>query len=467
MKILGFNIGGKQEGPLVMNTDNSTNDKFYGFTSPFMNVGKGNLSLPVISNAFRNQGYVLYGQDNLFPNLLRQLKHTSPLHGNIMKYINNATIGGGYSFENVASNGQAKVDLYKFENKINLKKFLPRITQDALMFESINLLITNDSKGRAIKIKRIPQDELRWDESESKYTYVKDWTRRVNEKHYDKYITNKPNHQGIITFRFDDGDTIYPIPLYSSSNNWIFLDGESSYLHKSNILNSVFASTVFKFPRKPASDEEADEYRKTIESAKGAAEAGRSIAFFEQGIENLPIIETLPTSNNDKLFLQTDERTDTKICQAWSIDPILMGIRVSGKLGSGSDIKQSYIIFEKNVIMPLRNSIEEVINELMDLFGVKGDFEIDNYQIINETIIEVDGAVPVDDKQAEAQATLRGSVGGVQALTTIIQNVASGLMSRSSAISTIELIFGFSNEEAQRLLGDVEEGEATPQIINE
>jgi hypothetical protein len=391
---MGFKIFGRQFGsPNESNQTQSTNtnDRYHNFTSPFGKVGEGNLAMPYISSTYTGAGgYVRFGADNLFPNLLRQLKYTSPLHGNIMKFINNATVGGSYEFINTPNNAQSKVDLYSFENKVKLNKLIKGITQDAIMFECVNILIKNDKDGVGCSAIRIPMDELRWDVNLKEYTHNTDFTRGVGGTKYGKYEYNKPNHIGILTYRMDDGDMIYPIPLYSSANNWIFLDGESSYLHKSNILNSVFASTVFKFPKKPASDEEAAAYKKTIESAKGAAEAGRSIAFFENGLEQLPIIETLPTSNNDKLFLQTDERMDTKICQAWSIDPILMGIRVSGKLGSGSDIKQSYIIFEKNIIMPLRREIEDIVNDLTDIFKIKGDFVINNYQIIGDEIKEVD-----------------------------------------------------------------------------
>lgn len=387
MKILGFNISRGSKQP---DENTSENNGYYNFSSPFAKVGKGNLAMPYISGTYTGGGgYVRYGEDNLFPNLLRQLKHTSPLHGSIMKFINNATIGGGYNFVNGPESGPEKVNLFQFINTIGLDdKFLFKILQDALMFEVINLLIENDSNGKGVKVTRIPMDELRWDENECKFFYNKDFIRNTNGVKYDKYCYNESNHKGILSFRFDDGDLIYPVPQYASANNWIFLDGESSYLHKSNILNSIFTSTVFKFPRKPASDEEALQYKKTIQSSKGASEAGRAIAFFENGLDQLPIIETLPTSNNDKLFLQTDERMDTKICQAWMIDPILMGIRVSGKLGSGSDIKQAYTIFEKNVIMPLRRDLQGVMNELMDIFRIKGNFEVANYQIINNEITD-------------------------------------------------------------------------------
>jgi hypothetical protein len=65
-----------------------------------------------------------------------------------------------------------------------------------------------------------------------------------------------------------------------------------------------------------------------------------------------------------------------------------MGIRVSGKLGSGTDIKQSYTIFEKNTIMPLRNEVEEIFNELLFISRLNVEFELNNYQIVGDIIEE-------------------------------------------------------------------------------
>lgn len=387
---LGINFGKKKvelSQPLITNNEKIKN---YNFTSPFCEVGGGNLALPYINISHKNAGYVRYGSDNLYPNLLRQLYHTSPLHSSIVNFIINASVGGGYEIKLNNDNAVNKIDLFKFENNLDLPKFIKRITKDALVFGAVNIVIKNDSKGRAISAKRIPMDELRWDEEAEKFFYNKDFSVTTQAKRtFDKYQIGLPNHEGILTIRFDDGDSVYPIPSYATANNWIFLDGEASYLHKSNILNSIFPSMVIKFPKKPASDEEFQQYKTTINQAKGAAEAGKTLTFFENGVEQLPIIETIQTSNNDKLFLQTDERTDSKICQAWGVNPHLMGILVPGKLGSGSDIKQSYVIFEKNVIGPLRREIEEIINSLMLIFMISGEFTINNYQIIGDEIVEI------------------------------------------------------------------------------
>jgi len=80
-----------------------------------------------------------------------------------------------------------------------------------------------------------------------------------------------------------------------------------------------------------------------------------------------------------------------QICFAHTIDPILMGVRTQGALGSGSDIKQAYVIFEKNVVMPLRKQVQDVVCDLMMIAKIPGKFELSNFQIINETIIELEG----------------------------------------------------------------------------
>jgi hypothetical protein len=68
-----------------------------------------------------------------------------------------------------------------------------------------------------------------------------------------------------------------------------------------------------------------------------------------------------------------------------------MGVRTTGSLGSGSDIKQAYVIFEKNVVMPLRGMVTDIFNELLHISKLSAEFTINNFQIINETIVQLEG----------------------------------------------------------------------------
>ena len=66
-----------------------------------------------------------------------------------------------------------------------------------------------------------------------------------------------------------------------------------------------------------------------------------------------------------------------------------MGVRTTGSLGGGADIKQAYIIFEKNVVIPLREQVKDIFDALTKAAGIDASIEILNFQIINEAITEI------------------------------------------------------------------------------
>jgi hypothetical protein len=91
------------------------------------------------------------------------------------------------------------------------------------------------------------------------------------------------------------------------------------------------------------------------------------------------------------MFHEASALNTEQICFSHTIDPILMGIRTTGSLGGGADIKQAYVIFEKNVVMELRQQVVTIFNEILTIARIPAEFTINNFQIINETIVELDG----------------------------------------------------------------------------
>ena len=85
-----------------------------------------------------------------------------------------------------------------------------------------------------------------------------------------------------------------------------------------------------------------------------------------------------------------------------------------------------------------------------------------NYNIPEEWISETFG-VPIESEDAaagelnknkEAQATLRSTVGGVTALLDIQRGVADGTTTKEAAVAMIREIFGFDDATAKEMLGE-------------
>lgn len=366
-------------------SEEKKDDQYQSFSTPFGKVGKGNLSLPYLNEQYKGAGgYVQFGADNLYPQLLNQMYYASPLHSSICNFIVKATTGGGYSF-NRELDTQTKVDIYSFESRLRLDRSLFAIGIDRVLHGRVYFIYNKKTK----KFTRVSPEKVRMDSEKCMYFVCDDWSRQINVRTYEPYSPTCKHVESIYCWEdFSIGQDVYTLPSYSSAMNWIYLDAEMSYLHKSNIQNSIFPSFALMFPKKFTTTEEMNIVTKAIEKAKGAGEAGKVVVFSANGKDQLPDLVPIPTQQNDKLFIETDEQINLKICQAHTIDPMLMGVRVSGKLGGGSDIKQSYIIFEKNTVMPLRKDIEEIVNGMLHILQLPTVFELNDFQIINETIVE-------------------------------------------------------------------------------
>ena len=363
---------------------------YQSFSTPFLRVPEGNLSLPFVDVRYTTQGYIRFGSDNLYPQYMNQMYYMSPLHGAIVDFKTNATIGGGYTFDESKLTDMEKVVLYAFGKKIGFKDTLKTITKDVILHGRCYFLIELKG-GKTYNVKRVAPEKVRINQAKTLYAVNEDWQFGM------QITTFAPYHpeckDGTYLYAYEQksvGQDYYPLPQYTSALNFAFLSGELSYLQKSNIQNSIFPSFAMMFPKKPQGNEEMQLIKDTVNKLKGAENAGKAVAFFANNKESLPEIVNVPTSSNDELFKGVSELNTEQICFAHTIDPILLGVRTTGSLGSGSDIKQAYVIFEKNTIIPLRETVAEVFNQLLKVVGINTHIEIVNFQIVNETITAVE-----------------------------------------------------------------------------
>ena len=365
---------------------------YQSFSTPFLKVGGANLTLPYVNGRNQTNGYIPFGQDNLFPELLNQIYYSSPLHGSIVGYKVNAAVGGGFNIVADRLTLEDKLELYTLERKLNIRKIVPAVTQQLILHNRVYFKLCFDDKMKLTKIVNLSPEKLRVNLDRKRYYICDDWSARIGVQEIRRYTPTCRDYEQLFVYEVECiGQDFYPLPQYTSALNFAFLSGELSYFAKSNIQNSVFPSFAMMFPKRPQSEEEKNMIRNTIDRLKGAANAGKAVAFFANSQDQLPKIESLPTNGNDSLFQEASQLNTEQICFSHTIDPILMGIRTTGSLGNGSDIKQAYIIFEKNVVMPLRDMVSDIFNELLFIAKIDADFTINNYQIINEAIVELEG----------------------------------------------------------------------------
>ena len=104
-----------------------------------------------------------------------------------------------------------------------------------------------------------------------------------------------------------------------------------------------------------------------------------------------------------------------------------------------------------------RDQFEEVFSDLMK--GFQEDKKIEESLIIKNPYIDEDDVKEAKNINKKAQANLRGSVGGVTALTSLIESVNTGLISKESAVSVIKGVYGYTETKAKDMVGGFEDEE--------
>ena len=276
------------------------------------------------------------------------------------------------------------------------------------------------------------------------------------------------NYKGAVSLFSKDLD-IYPTsPLDSASISASF-EREAQIYPYANIKNGFSGNTIIKLPSMSSGDEldeEVNTLQESLKSLHGAENSGSSVVVTSpvdmQGKASpYTMVEHLSPTNVDTLFVNQNEKAERDILKCFTMPEILLGISSQGMFNEGSfvdafnyknaDTEGDRKILERYFNKWLQNSafdVKEIEIRPLEMKQKEGAEKI--------TIKEDNGENKegVSDEQLKAQASLKGSVGGVQGILQIQQSFAQGLTDKESAMSILTLIYGFTTAEADALLGD-------------
>jgi hypothetical protein len=371
MKILGIEFGAKE---VVKRSEPQA------FSTPFLKVGGGNLALPYIQNSVSGKGMVYFGEENLYPQLLNQMYYTSPIHGAIIDFTCRAVIGGGVDI--ITDTMAERLDAGIFSRQIKIKKLFDTLTLDFYIHNRVYIMFSFSDSGKFLTAKRVEPANIRH-RFDGGIEFSSDWSTQSDRRNLVKYSHGGKNVGDVIwEYKIETpGMDYYPLPTYSSSMNWCFLDGEQSFLQKNNIQESIFPSIFIRRPKRFANQKEIDEFRDGLIRKKGAQNAGHIGVLSGDGFENTPEVVAPPQAQNDNLFIQTEKSIKDNICYAHKINPSIVGIKVAGSLGNAQELEMSYAIWEKNVVYPLRETMEDIGTSILQIAGIKGEFKVNDFRL--------------------------------------------------------------------------------------
>lgn len=390
------------------------------------------------------KGWVNYGDQNDFPQYLRDLAHESPVHGSLVVAIGDMIAGKGIKSEQY----QAELDA------LDIDTLTYACAHDLKLFGGffIEVIWSND-RTVISKLNAIPFEECRIainqeDETEIGIYHSYDWSNIRKKKNTPEFIPkynyltrNEEPRQIYWCFTYTGSD-VYPRPDYWSAINYIELDKQISIFHINQISNGLFPSTIINFYNGQATPEQKQQMMLDWENKmSGARNAGKVVMFFNERDQPKTEITPFPVNDADKQYQLMDTTATQKIITSHRVTtPLLFGIRETSGFGSNKDEMATGLeIFNKQVIQPYQEKINTSIEELLSnqLPGV-------NFTIVPNTPLAVEQAEAVVDATGGTTADVAATaLNGAQitSLVDIVMQSAAGAVPVTSAKAIVQAAF--------------------------
>jgi hypothetical protein len=383
------------------------------------------------------EGYVNYGDDNLFPQYLIDLYKSSATHNALCTSIAYMIFGDGVQADTL--DARLKIQEWGLDDEVR-KACLDLKIQGGFALEVVySLDRTTISKVRHCPFENIRSAEVDEDENVEFYYYSKDWSDKRCEpevvRAFDPEEAVEHPVQILYVKPFSPGSYYYPKPDYIGSVDYIELDKEIGKYHIANILNGMAPSFHLAWSNGTPSAEERRKIRNEVErQLSGARNAGKFIMTFSDQPDRKPSFEAFPLSDADKQYQFLSEEVVAKIMVGHRVtSPMMFGVMAPGKLGGGLELKTAEEIFKSEVINPYQLIVTRSLQSVFNAAGTPA-------------------TVTLYTPEAE-EANVEVSYTGIQisSAVDIISKVATNELTGPQAVQLLVAMLGFDRATAEGL----------------
>jgi hypothetical protein len=318
----------------------------------------------------KSKGYVEFGELNNYPDYLLSLYNESPKHGAIVKSKSTYIFGRGFEDKGKAnSRGESWNDILK------------KCVKDDELFRGYYLQVIWNRIGQISEVYHIDFSKVRVSKDLSCF-YVKndwlDWKEKPRE--YPQFSTLNPTGSQIYYKReYNPTSEIYPLPSYFQGLNYIESDIEVSRHILGNAKQGFVGSTLINLNNgDPINEEHKGEVEKGLLKKFTGDSGKRVVIMFNKSKDNSADIQNLGTTMLTKEdFTNINNLIQQEIFASHQItSPSLFGIKTEGQLGSRTEIRDAYEIFNNTYVAERQDEFNQVFTDFRNLKGEVGEFNI-------------------------------------------------------------------------------------------
>lgn len=354
------------------------------FSMNFLDSTSSNSVPELLTDEGRKQ-WVEWGKSDKMPIRLFELYNQSGFHRAIIDSRVDMMTGDGIEQDTTEDESSARTELF-IDNPNPYEDMTSIYTKLSYDYELYGIayieVIYSTDRTQIAQMNHLDASKVRWGKKIQNHLNVvyhsQNWTKLNKYKPepipvFNPALKDEFPRQIIPIVRYTPSIDYYTLPSYYSVIKWISIDFEISNFHENNIQNGLMPTIFIGFPMGDPTPEEMEHVERRLkEKFGGTKKAGGFVtAFYEPGSDNEVKIEVLSTTDMDKQYQWLMEATKQQILIGHGVtNENLVGISTPGKLGSSTELLQSYELYYNTKIKPEVTSIVNALNKVMSYNGM-------------------------------------------------------------------------------------------------
>lgn len=330
--------------------------------------------------AYGQDSIVSYGKDNNMPILLRNCYRNSATLKSVIDGIVNYVLGDDIE----VSDGIALLREQVNRSGMSMRQFIASITLDYMIYGGFAFQVIYSDLYVPVELYPLDFARCRTNESGTKVFYSrKNWTKygtkALEFDRFDRKHINPDKKTQIFFFKGDFTKNVYPLPTWYGALNDVLTEIECSKYSLNTVSNGFQAKYLFNIPD---SSNLTETQKKDIEDGIrskfcGTDSTSNFMLYFTDG-ENKLEITKIESDDAPEKYIAIKDNARSNIYTALRTTPLLMGLPTASNGFSTNEYRDSYKLFQKNVIAPVQDVIKE---SLAKVFNEKEPVKITPYLI--------------------------------------------------------------------------------------
>lgn len=328
-------------------------------------------------------GVYAFGERNDYPDKLVELYDKSPTNQAIINRTALMIAGDDVVYEKISEKMVDHIHsemLIRYPNKEeSLQNIILKVAHDIKLHGRFAIEVNwNADHSKVTELKHVDVKGVRIGilskENEVEfYKHSEDWNdRRKEVTTFEKYDKNGKSARQLIYFQFmRSGHSVYGLPDYYASTNWIELEALIGESNSDGARNGFSPKVAVIFPSKPNDSYKEKQIMNNLNAVYSGALGRKIMGIFAPRPELKPEIVPLNVDQLHNQYKETDAQAERKILTGHGVvSPTLFGISSSNGFSSNTDeLLASYKIYQKTVVSPYTKIIERTLNRIFEDSG--------------------------------------------------------------------------------------------------